>query len=278
MQRIKVAEGISVAADIGGNIADPAVVLLHGGGQTRHSWKRGYDALVEAGYYVVSLDARGHGDSDWAPSGDYGLDALVSDLRSVLDQIPANPVIIGASLGGMTALATVGEAEVPVARALVLVDITPAIDTKGTDHIATFMNANLDGFASVDEAAEAVARYNPNRPRPKKTDGLRRNLRQRNGRFYWHWDPRFLSHGELHPEFVQARLEAATQRVRVPTLLIRGDHSDVVGDEQVAQFRELMPAAECITVGGAGHMVAGDRNDAFNGGILDFIARVDQRI
>lgn len=278
MQRIKVAGGISVAADIGGNITDPAVVLLHGGGQTRHSWKRGYDALVAAGYYVVSLDARGHGDSDWAPSGDYGLDALASDLRSVLDQIPENPVIIGASLGGMTALAAVGEAEEPVARALVLVDITPAIDTKGTDHIATFMNANLDGFASVDEAADAVARYNPNRPRPKNTDGLSRNLRQRNGRFYWHWDPRFLSHGELHPEFVQARLEAASQRVQVPTLLIRGAHSDVVGDEQVAQFRELMPAAECITVGGAGHMVAGDRNDAFNQGILDFIARVDQRM
>lgn len=273
MHRFKVASGLSVAADVGGDVSNPSVVLLHGGGQTRHSWRKGFDALVEAGYHVVSLDARGHGDSDWAPDGDYRLDALVSDLRSTLEQIPGMPVIIGASLGGMTGLAAVGEAREPVARALVLVDITPAYDTRGTDHIAAFMNANLDGFASIDEAAEAVARYNPNRPRPKRPEGLRRNLRERNGRLYWHWDPKFLSLGKLHPEFVQSRLEAAARRVRVPTLLIRGGFSDVVGDEQVDEFRKLMPAAECVTVAGAGHMVAGDRNDAFNRGILEFIAR-----
>lgn len=275
MYRFNVAGGFSVAADVGGDRANPSVVLLHGGGQTRHSWKRGFDALVDAGYHVVSLDARGHGDSDWAPDGDYGLDALVSDLRSVLDHVPGIPIIIGASLGGMTALAAVGEAEKQIARGLVLVDITPAYDTRGTDHIAAFMNANLDGFASLDEAAEAVARYNPNRPRPKNVEGLKRNLRVRNERFYWHWDPKFLSHGELHPEFVQARLEIAAQRITIPSLLIRGGFSDVVGDEQVAEFRKLVPAAECITVAGAGHMVAGDRNDAFNQGILKFIARVD---
>ncbi|MDX6008152.1 alpha/beta fold hydrolase [Cupriavidus necator] len=277
MHRFKVTGGLSVAADVGGDVQNPVVVLLHGGGQTRHSWRKGFDALVEAGYHVVSLDARGHGDSDWAPDGDYRLDALVSDLRSVLAQIPEMPIVIGASLGGMTGLAAVGEAQAPIARALVLVDITPGYDTRGTDHIAAFMNANLDGFGSIDEAADAVARYNPNRPRPKNPEGLRRNLRERDGRLYWHWDPRFLSHGELHPDFVQGRLEAAAQRVRVATLLIRGGFSDVIGDEQVDAFRKLMPAAECVTVAGAGHMVAGDRNDAFNRGILEFIARQDNR-
>jgi pimeloyl-ACP methyl ester carboxylesterase len=275
MYRFEVTHGLSVAADIGGDVSSPPVVLLHGGGQTRHSWKRGFDALVKAGYHVVSLDARGHGDSDWAPDGDYSLDALVSDLRSVLRQVPGTPVLVGASLGGMTGLAAVGEAEQAIACGLVLVDITPDYDTRGTDHIAAFMNANLDGFASIDEAAEAVARYNPNRPRPKHTDGLRRNLRERDGRLYWHWDPKFLSHGELHPEFVQERLIAAAKRVKVPTLLIRGGFSDVVGDEQEARFRKLMPSAECVTVAGAVHMVAGDRNDAFNRGILEFIARID---
>lgn len=276
MHLFKVTGGISVAADIGGDISHPAVVLMHGGGQTRHSWKRGHEALVEAGYYVISLDTRGHGDSDWAPTGDYGIDALVSDLRSVIAQIPGLPILIGASLGGMTALAAVGEADEPIARALVLVDITPFIDTNGTDQIAAFMGANLLGFADVDEAADAIARYNPNRPRPKSVAGLKRNLRERDGRFYWHWDPRFLT-GELQPDVVQARLEAATQRVKVPTLLIRGEQSEIVGDEHVAHFQNLLPTAECVTVGGAGHMVAGDRNDAFNQGILEFIARVDAR-
>jgi pimeloyl-ACP methyl ester carboxylesterase len=102
-----------------------------------------------------------------------------------------------------------------------------------------------------------------------------RNLRERNGRLYWHWDPRFLSYGELRPDIVQPRLEAAARRVTVPALLIRGGQSDVVGDEEVAHFRMLMPEARCVTVSGAGHMVAGDRNDAFNQGILDFISHLD---
>ena len=277
MHRMQGANGLTVAADIGGDPSGPVIVLLHGGGQTRHSWKNGFEALVGAGYRVISLDARGHGDSDWDPFGDYGLDALVADLRSVLAQVPKSPILIGASLGGMTALAAVGETVEPIARALVLVDITPTFDTRGTDHIAAFTNANLSGFADLDEVADAVARFNPNRPRPRSVSGLKRNLRERSGRFYWHWDPRFLSHGELRPDLVQVRLEAATQRVKVPTLLIRGEQSDVVGDAEVAHFQALLPGAECITVGGAGHMVVGDRNDAFNHGILEFIASVDRR-
>jgi pimeloyl-ACP methyl ester carboxylesterase len=273
MHRFPVAGGQTVAADIGGDAHRPAIVLMHGGGQTRHSWHRGLEVFVGAGYHVVALDARGHGDSDWSPTGDYGLTALVSDLSSVLEQLTPDPVLVGASLGGMTALAAVGEGAVR-ARALVLVDITPRIDTRGTDYIAAFMNANLSGFATLDEAADAVARYNPHRPRPRNVSGLMRNLRERNGRLYWHWDPRFLSYGELHPDIVQPRLEAAARRVTVPTLLIRGGQSDVVGDAEVAHFQALVPEAECATVGGAGHMVAGDRNDAFNQGILDFISRL----
>lgn len=275
MRRIKVAGGLSVSAETGGDGTRGAVVLLHGGGQTRHSWKKGFDALVAAGHYVISLDARGHGDSDWDPAGDYSLDALISDLRSVLLQVPDNPILVGASLGGMTALAAIGEADLPLARALVLVDVTPTIDPKGSEHISTFMSANLGGFADIEEAADAVARYNPNRPRPKSAAGLRRNLRERDGRLYWHWDPRFVNHGRLRKDVGAGRLEAAAQRITIPTLLIRGAQSDVVGDAEVARFRQLLPSAECITVAGAGHMVAGDRNDAFNSGILDFIARVE---
>jgi pimeloyl-ACP methyl ester carboxylesterase len=276
MHRLPVAGGLSVAADIGGDPRRPSIVLMHGGGQTRHSWHRGFDVFVAAGYHVVSLDTRGHGESDWSPTGDYGISALVSDLSSVLEQLPSAPILVGASLGGMTALAAVGEGTVR-ARALLLVDITPRIDTRGTEHIAAFMKANLSGFATLEEAADAVARYNPNRPRPRNVSGLMRNLRERDGRLYWHWDPRFLSYGELHPDIVQSRLEAAARRVTVPTLLIRGEQSDVVGDAEVAHFRMLVPEAECVTVGGAGHMVAGDRNDAFNQGILDFISRLDAR-
>jgi len=276
MHRFKVRGGLALAADVGGDPAGVPVVLLHGGGQTRHSWQNVFDRLVSSGHHVVALDARGHGDSDWDPEGDYSIDALVSDLRSVLAQTPSLPILVGASMGGMTALAAVGEAPNPIARALVLVDITPMINIEGTEQIAAFMRANGDGFISVEEAADAVAKYLPHRPRPNSTAGLSRNLRKREGRFFWHWDPRLISPHGYDRLAVQSRLEAATRQLRVPTLLIRGEQSNIVGDEQVAHFRALAPSAEYINVTGAGHMVAGDRNDAFNQGILDFIARVER--
>lgn len=276
MQRFQVAKGLSVVGDVAGDPEGPPVVLLHGGGQTRHSWKSAADALVAAGHHVVALDARGHGDSDWDPAGDYSIDALVADLQQVLAQTPRLPVLVGASMGGMTALAAVGEAMQPIARALVLVDVTPMIDAKGTEHIAAFMRNHSEGFETLDQAAEAVANYVPNRPRPVDASGLMRNLRERQGRLYWHWDPRLISQDRRGRASVQTRLEAATRRLRVPTVLIRGSESNIVGHAEVAHFRALAPDAEYIDVPGAGHMVAGDRNDAFNAGILDFIARVER--
>lgn len=276
MLRFKVANGLSVTADVGGDPVGSPVVLLHGGGQTRHSWASAFNALVTAGHHVVALDARGHGDSDWDPAGDYSIDALVSDLHAVLRHTPSLPILVGASMGGMTALAAVGEAAEPIARGLVLVDVTPMINVAGAEQITAFMRANSDGFRSIEEAADAVANYLPHRPRPRDFSGIQRNLRQHDGRFFWHWDPRLISPHHYDRQAVQSRLEAATRRLCVPTLLIRGAESNIVGDEQVAHFRSLAPAAEYVNVSGAGHMVAGDHNDAFNHGVLDFIARVDR--
>ncbi|AQA21955.1 alpha/beta hydrolase fold family protein [Rhodococcus sp. MTM3W5.2] len=85
-----------------------AVLMLHGGGQTRHSWNRAAATLSRDGWTVYTLDARGHGDSDWAPDGDYRVDGLVDDLRGVIDQLGEAPVLFGASLGGMTGLIAEG--------------------------------------------------------------------------------------------------------------------------------------------------------------------------
>jgi pimeloyl-ACP methyl ester carboxylesterase len=251
------------------------VVLLHGGGQTRGSWKNGLKALVERGYRVFSIDARGHGESGWDPDQDYSLDAQVADLTALLAQLPDSPALVGASMGGVTALATLGQAHPPAARALVLVDVTPKVDPVGAQRIADFMRANPEGFATLQEVSDAVAAYNPHRPRPKDLSGLRRNLREVDGRFYWHWDPAFLGVRRLEPEAYRERLEDAARAIAVPTLLVRGARSEIVGDAEVAHFRALMPRARYVDVAGAGHMVAGDRNDAFNAAILNFLADVD---
>jgi non-heme chloroperoxidase len=266
------ADGVTIAADVAGPAGGAPVVLLHGGGQTRGSWKGAAGALAGRGYRAISLDLRGHGDSDWPADGDYQLDRFVDDLAAILPTLGAPAVLVGASLGGLASLLAVGERRLPAA-ALVLVDVTPRIEPTGVGKIRAFMTANPNGFASIDEAADAVAAYLPHRPRPRDASGLRKNLRLReDGRLYWHWDPRFMSEARS-AGFNGERLEAAARALAVPTLLIRGGRSEIVTPAGAQAFLELAPHAEFVDVTDADHMVAGDANDAFNAAVIDFIER-----
>lgn len=270
-------DGLRLAADSDGSPDAPTVILLHGGGQTRHSWGRAFRDLVTAGYQVISLDARGHGESEWATDGDYGIDALCADLRAVVGELHTKPALVGASMGGVTSLVAVGE-DPALAAVLVLVDIAPNPNPAGIAHIHSFMTAHPDGFATLDDAADAVAAYNPLRPRPTDTKGLSKNLRLRdNGRWYWHWDPQFVQvrseRKHLHIKGMSERMLDAADNVRIPSLLVRGKQTDVVSMEGVNELRQRIPQMEFVDVAGAGHMVAGDRNDAFNQSVLGFLAR-----
>jgi pimeloyl-ACP methyl ester carboxylesterase len=269
------AKGVELVADVGGDPRAPTIILLHGGGQTRHSWGGAMRQLVLRGYHVINLDARGHGDSQWAADGDYTLEVLAKDLECVIGTLKSRPALVGASMGGATALLVAGAHANPVAAALVLVDIVPRIDTGGAAKIRSFMSSGGKGFGTLQEASDAVAAYNPHRPRPKSNAGLMKNLRLRiDGRLYWHWDPRVLQqvrHAE--PPLFADRLNSAAEQVRIPTLLVRGLESDIVTEAAVTDFRAHLPQLEVFDVSGAGHMVAGDKNDAFNQGVFEFMQR-----
>jgi len=272
-RRYLVPSGISIVGDVGGDPSRPAVILQHGGGQTRHSWGKAMRDLLAAGYHVINLDARGHGDSDWARDGNYTIEVLSQDLRAVMATVQSKPALVGASMGGACSLYTVGNSAEQIASALVLVDFIPHIGAEGAQKIAAFMQAKPEGFATVEEAADAVAAYNPHRPRPKNVSGLMKNLRLReDGRLHWHWDPQMLQSRQRiePPQFIAAIADAA-RRVRTPTLLVRGLQSDIVTPEGLREFQQLLPALEIYDVPGAGHMVAGDDNDAFNRGVITFL-------
>jgi len=269
----KARDGTRLAADVVGT--GPTVLLLHGGGQTRGAWHRSATALADRGYRAIALDARGHGESEWSRSG-YHFDVFVDDLRAVIDAVGETPAVVGASLGGLTAMLAIGEAATPIASALVLVDIATRINPSGSSAIHRFMTANPDGFATLEDAAEAVALYLPHRPRPKDVSGLRRNLRTGdNGRLYWHWDPSlFVQDRGPDPTAMTLRVETAAANIKVPVLLVRGSRSEIVTPDAVERFRELVPTSEFAEVADAGHMVAGDANTAFGTAVIDFLARV----
>ena len=273
-------DGNRLAADEAGGPGDPPVVLLHGGGQTRHSWGTTLGAVADRGWHAYAVDLRGHGESDWAPDGDYTLDAFAGDVLEISDAFDTPPVLVGASLGGIASLAAIGEhTDQRVARALVLVDVAPRMEEQGRMRIGAFMMEHMDeGFASLDEVADAIQAYNPHRPRPSDLKGLQKNLRQGDdGRWYWHWDPAFIggrlgSPDETRSSIVDPeRLGDAARALTVPTLLVRGRVSDLLSEEGAQELLEMVPHARLVDVAGAGHMVAGDRNDLFNDAVVQFL-------
>jgi len=271
---------VRIIADRHGDPDARAVVFLHGGGQTRRSWGRAAAAVAERGWQAVTVDLRGHGESDWASEGDYRLVSFAADVHEVLRTLPPDPVLVGASLGGCTAMLLSGELAPGAASAVVLVDIVPNIDASGAQRVQAFMAENMEsGFDSLDEVADAIAAYNPHRPRPADLKGLTTNLRRRGDRWYWHWDPQFISgpehQGPMEIHDVE-RLNTAVQTILdggVPMLLVRGQLSDLVSATNAEEFLARFPQVEFVDVAGAGHMVAGDRNDIFADAILGFLAR-----
>jgi len=265
--------GVSLAGDSWGDPDGPLVLLQHGGGQTRHAWKGAGELLGAAGYWAIAFDARGHGDSDWAPDGLYGQDVMVEDLKCVVAALGGRrPVLVGASMGGGTSLVAVGEDHVD-ATALIMVDIAPRIEIEGVDKIQAFMSQKPEGFSTLDEVAEAIANYQPHRKRPRNPDGLAKNVRLgADGKYRWHWDPRFRP-AKRDLEKRHARLEACARKLALPTLLVRGGLSDVLSEAGAQEFLRLCPRAEYVNVTGAAHMVAGDRNDIFGNAVIEFLSR-----
>ncbi len=277
-------EGNALAADLRAPVTPGTaapVVLLHGGGQTRHAWGNAARRIAAAGHPAYTVDQRGHGDSAWVPSAAYAFDDFAADALAIVRQITerhrASPVLVGASLGGISGLMVEKLASAPVLSGLVLVDITPHMDPEGVSRIQGFMAERMrEGFASLEEAADAIALYLPHRTRPKSLDGLAKNLRLGDdGRYRWHWDPAFIDGPRTVNTggvAVQDALVEAACRLTAPALLVRGQQSELVTEAAAAAFRALVPHARFIDVSGAGHMVAGDRNDAFNDAVVGFLA------
>ncbi|HLN16265.1 MAG TPA: alpha/beta hydrolase [Acidimicrobiales bacterium] len=269
-------EGVHLVADVRGQPDDPPVLFLHGGGQTRHAWGATAEIVASKGWRTVSVDLRGHGDSDWSPNGDYSFTAFCADCLAIVDELGRPPVLVGASLGGVSAMLAEGTSDRVVSTGLVLVDITPKHNPEGVRRIQEFMQSGLHGFDSLEEAADAIAGYTPQRPRRVNPAGLMKVLRERDGRYYWHWDPRFIDakrmeRTEVLPDRLQGLLEVAMSNINVPTLLVRGLLSDVVTEEAAHQFLAKVPTAKLVEVGDAAHMIAGDQNDAFTNAVVEFL-------
>lgn len=267
-------DGGAWVADVLGPPDAPTVLLLHGGGQTRHAWGGTALALARAGWRAVALDLPGHGESAWSASGDYRIDTLARAMGRLWRELCTPLAVIGASLGGLVSMAAVGRDDSPEIAALGLVDVAPRLESAGVDRIVNFMRAHPDGFATLEDAARHIAAYR-GRPVAAHPRGLQKNLRlNERERWVWHWDPRLMNDDNHTHRNDRGMFERALLRSSAPVLLVRGERSDVLSEAGAAAFLQTFPRARYVNLRGAGHMVAGDANDAFTASVMDFLGDV----
>lgn len=271
-------EGVKLAADVIGLPLQGVVLFAHGAGQTRHTWAEAGERVARLGWQAILLDLRGHGESAWAESGDYRLQRFAADLVLASEQLDRRPHVVGASLGGLAGLFAETYIRAGSFESLTLVDITPNMESAGVAKVMGFMSERIQqGFASIEEAANVVASYLPHRARPKDLSGLAKNLRlSPDGRYRWHWDPRFVSSvmQSRHQHSIED-MQAALPGVRIPVHLIRGRMSELVTEENARAFVASLPTASFTDIADAGHMVAGDRNDTFVDAVVKFIQSLE---
>jgi pimeloyl-ACP methyl ester carboxylesterase len=255
-------DGLTLAADAFGDPAAPPVCFFHGGGQSRRSWTGSARRVAQAGYYGITFDLRGHGESGWAPDGDYLLEAYGRDVEALLQALGRPAALVGASRGGQSAL--VGGSRHPdLVRLIMLADVAPHIDDNG---------ASEAGFTSLEQAAAAL-HHHLGQPLLPDVSGLAKSMRVQGGRLFWHWDPRTAAPEFLHPPSEGEALIAAARRVSTPVVLVRAELSEIVSKESVRRFKDLTPQLEVETATGVGHMFTGDRNDSFAERLLQYLAR-----
>ncbi len=278
----KGAEGNRIVADVYGDTGSP-VLLLHGGGQTRHSWRGAALTVARSGRIAVTVDLRGHGDSEWVSSGKYRNIDFAADIRSLALELArqhgARPVVVTASYSGITSLLAEGAHRKTTGQYLLagffIIDMALTNETEGARKVTEFMLAHArEGFATVEEAADTVAAY-LGRPRPKNPRGLQKNLRQGpDGRWRWHWDPRFME-GPFNinsdRDAIDADMRAAARDTLLPVLMVRGESSDVMLEEHIHEFQKAAPRVRYVNVSGAHHMVVGEENDQFTQALTGFL-------
>ena len=237
----------------------PELVLLHGGAQNAHTWDTVALALARP---LVAIDLPGHGHSSHRDDHVYWpADNAATVETAVRSLAPDAKVVVGMSLGGLTALALTDRAP-DVVRSLVLVDVTPGVNREKSSAIAQFIDGP-EYFESFDEILERTVAFNPTRTESSLRRGILHNaIEAPDGRWRWRYDLPRRGSGEGEEGRIIPGLDAlwdAAARVRVPFLLVRGSVSPVVDDDDVAELRRRNPHAEVEVVEGAGHSVQGDR-------------------
>jgi pimeloyl-ACP methyl ester carboxylesterase len=260
-----------------GKPTDRPLVMLHGMGQTAHSWDFAALALCDR-YRIIALDQRGHGDSDWAPNAEYSLSDHQSDLAAVMTALGLDEIVLmGLSMGGRNAFTYAADHPAQVAT-LIVVDSAPELQRSGADTIRRFVE-DMDVLDTFEEFVVKTKQYNPRRSDRQIRGSLANNLKQLpDGRWTWKYDKIFRSSDAkpwTDPDIV-ARMWQKVEGVQCPTLIVRGAGSTVLSQETAEEMAERLPNGRLAVVPDAGHLVPGDNPTGFHQVVEAFLTDIPQ--
>jgi non-heme chloroperoxidase len=254
-----------------GDPANPPLVLLHGVGQTCHTWDL-FAAAMSPHFHVMAFDQRGHGDTDWAADKDYSRHSMVEDVGAFTTALGLDRFFLtGMSMGGANSLSFTAKNPDRV-EALVVVDVGPRVENKGVQNIRNFMK-DFREFDSLDEAVAVIHKFNPRRP----LEIIRKytvvyNLKQLpSGKWTWKYDTYFSEgHSRINVKQMQEELSQEVKKIACPTLLVKGAESDVLSLDGARLLQTAIPGSEFALVAGAGHSVMGDNPPGFEAAVREF--------
>lgn len=262
-----------------GSEDEPWMLCIHGSAQNAHMWDFTALAFCDR-YHIVAIDQRGHGDSEWAPDADYGRDAYVDDISQAVDRLGMTSfVLVGLSLGGSNSVAYAA-ANPDRVNALIVVDVGPETAGRGEQSVNNFVT-QPDVLDSFDEFVQRVMEYSPHRPEWQVRSSLRHNLRELpDGRLTWKYDP-VLRDPARRADRLSTKVDPASrwalwEQVACPTLIVRGEHSNMLSSEVAGRMVERNPNSSFVEVPNAGHRVPGDNPVAFESGVRAFLDGLDK--
>ncbi len=245
----------------------PALVLLHGFQSHAHTWDTFSRAMADT-YHVVALDQRGHGDTSWAPDGNYTPEAFIRDIVGFIDALELAPaVLVGHSMGGRHA-AMVAADYPDKATKVIIVDTPAELPAAIRDMMAQQPESDTPPQPEIFETFEEVIRNGmrqyPLTPEAELRHANYHNLyRGADGKWRWRWDPTLLESRRLNRS-LRLDLYPYLQRIQCPTLLIRGQQSPLLTPEIAQKMVQSLPHGRVVDIPETAHTVNADNAAAFN--------------
>jgi pimeloyl-ACP methyl ester carboxylesterase len=266
------ANGLTLRYQEWGAPEAPPIIMLHGFGVSGHMFDEFAQRLQDR-YRLISLDQRGHGDSEWSPEGDYSREAFVADLEAVRAALGFEQfILVGHSMGGLNSVSYTVQFPRHV-RALVLVDVGPESAREGVDNIVRFTRGPDE--LEFEQFVENAHRFNQRRTIENIRERMRHRLKPgENGKWTWKFDKRFRqpdSGLRIGGELNNDQTWQLFRDITVPTLLVRGGESDVLSQEVAERAAREMASTTLRVVPGAGHSVPGDNPDDFTFVVRTFL-------